>query len=82
MCSTELRRQCGRSGRGDSLLWGESGPVMEEAAVTVEPQRRKVSCHLRKMVRKMAVLTRSSHRKAVVPGRSEDPVVISIFIQS
>ena len=32
------------------------GPVMEEAAVTVERKERKVSCHLRKMVRKMTVL--------------------------
>ena len=31
-------------------------PVMEEAAVTVERKDRKVSCHLRKMVRKMTVL--------------------------
>lgn len=44
MCSAEVQeRSVGDNGRGDSVLWGESGLVTKEVAVMVELEERKIS---------------------------------------
>lgn len=76
------KNSVGGSGRGDSLLWGESGACDGGGSSYGGTQRSEGLLPPQEDGQKDDCALRSSHRKAVVPGRSEDPVVISIFIQS
>lgn len=86
ICSKrDAEKWCRRWVEGEITFYcGESGNfVMKEVAITIKLEGWKISWHMKEMVRKIIVLREAEAGKQWnVQIRSEDRVIISIFIQS